>query len=304
VRADPPLAGRRIAVVGTGRMGAAMTGRLAAAGADLTLWNRTAERAQRLASSLLAAVAASPREAAARADVIVVSLADDAAVRAAYEGDGGLATGAHDGVTVLDTSTVDPETVRTVGPLVAGQGGTLLDSPVSGSVSLAEQGTLTFMVGGPAEALDRVTDVLSVLGSKTFHMGGTGTGATMKLVVNAVLLGLNQALSEGLVLAERAGVDKDKAYDVLRAGAVGAPFVHYKREAFLHPDETPVAFSLSLVAKDLHLAEALARRVGARVDQLEVNRRVAEEAVADGLGDLDLSAIARLLRDEPPPTST
>jgi 3-hydroxyisobutyrate dehydrogenase len=239
-----------------------------------------------------------PRDAAAIADVVVVSLADDAAVRAAYVGQAGLAAGVHDGVTVLDTSTVDPQTVRSLGPLVTEHGGTLLDTPVSGSVFLAEQGTLTFMVGGPAAALDRVTDVLNVLGSKTFHMGGTGTGATMKLVVNAVLLGLNQALAEGLVLAERAGVDSDKAYDVLDAGAVGAPFVHYKREAFLHLDQTPVAFSLALFAKDLRLAEALARRVGARVDQLQVNRRAAEEAVARGLGERDLAAIARLLREE------
>jgi 3-hydroxyisobutyrate dehydrogenase-like beta-hydroxyacid dehydrogenase len=226
----------------------------------------------------------------------VVSLADDAAVRAAYEGENGLAAGVHDGVTVLDTSTIDPETVRALAPLVARHGGTLLDSPVSGSVSTAEQGTLTFMVGGSAEALDRVADVLRVLGSKAFHIGGTGTGATMKLVVNAVLLGLNQALAEGLTMAELAGVDRTKAYDVLEAGAVGAPFVHYKRDAFLYPDETPVAFALALVTKDLRLAEALARRVGARVDQLQTNRRMAEEAVARGHGDRDLSAIAHLLR--------
>jgi 3-hydroxyisobutyrate dehydrogenase/2-hydroxy-3-oxopropionate reductase len=292
----PPLAGRRVAVVGTGRMGAAMAGRLAAAGADLTLWNRTTERAELLAGSLSAGVAASAREAAQTVDVLVVSLADDAAVRAAYEGENGLAAGVHDGVTVLDTSTIDPETVRALAPLVARHGGALLDSPVSGSVSTAQQGTLTFMVGGSAEALDRVADVLQVLGSKAFHMGGTGTGATMKLVVNAVLLGLNQALAEGLTMADLAGVDRRKAYDVLEAGAVGAPFVHYKRDAFLRPDETPVAFALALVTKDLRLAEALAQRVGARVDQLQTNRRMAEEAVALGHGDRDLSAIAHLLR--------
>ncbi len=297
---DPPLAGRRIAVVGTGRMGGAMTSRLSGAGARLVLWNRSPERAQRLAAGSGAEVAPSPRAAVARADVVMVSLADDAAVRAAYEGEAGVVAGVRDGVTVLDTSTIDPQTVRALAPLVAARGGELLDAPVSGSVSLAEAGTLTFMVGGSAEALDRVGDVLDVLGARTFHMGETGTGATMKLVVNAVLLGLNQALAEGLTIAELAGVDREKAYDVLGAGAVGAPFVHYKREAFLSPDRTPVAFSLSLVAKDLHLAEALARRVDARVDQLRTNRRLAEEAVADGLGDLDLSAITRLLRRQRP----
>lgn len=296
---DSPLTGRRIAVVGTGRMGSAMASRLGAAGADLTLWNRTAERAEQLAISLHAKVAASAGEAAASAEVVVVSLADDAAVRAAYEGNGGLVGGLRLGSTVLDTSTVDPQTIRELEPFVAERGATLLDTPVSGSVSLAQQGTLTFMVGGPAGALQQVSDVLDVLGSKTFHMGASGTGATAKLVVNAVLLGLNQALAEGLVLAERAGVDREKAYDVLSAGAVGAPFLHYKREAFLHPQQAPVAFSLNLVVKDLHLAEALAQRVGARVDQLQVNRKAAEEAVSEGLGDRDLSAIAQLLRQSP-----
>ena len=231
-----------------------------------------------------------------RADVVLVSLADDEAVRAAYGGERGLVAGLSEGTIVLDTSTVDPQTVRDLSASVSERGGTLLDAPVSGSVPLAQQGTLTFMVVGDAAALDGVADVLGVLGSRTFHMGAVGAGATMKLVVNAVLLGLNQALAEGLVLAERAGVEAEKAYDVLSAGAVGAPFLHYKREAFLHPERTPVAFSLQLVAKDLRLAGTLARSVGARVDQLETNRQLAEEAVAIGYGDVDMSGITRLLR--------
>jgi 3-hydroxyisobutyrate dehydrogenase-like beta-hydroxyacid dehydrogenase len=277
-------------------MGAAMASRLAGAGANLTLWNRTARRAEELASSLRAEVAITAHDAAANADVTVVSLADDDAVRGTYHGDSGLVAGLHDAAIVLDTSTVSPQTILDLGPVVAARGATLLDTPVSGSVSLAVQGALTFMVGGSAEALTRAAVVLDVLSAKTFHVGRLGAGTTMKLVVNSVLLGLNQALAEGLVLAERAGVAREKAYDVLAAGAVGAPFVHYKRDAFLHPDETPVAFSLTLVTKDLRLAEALARHVHARVDQLELNRRIAEEAVARGLGERDLSAIAALLR--------
>jgi 3-hydroxyisobutyrate dehydrogenase-like beta-hydroxyacid dehydrogenase len=294
---DPPLASRRIAVVGTGRMGAAMAGQLSSAGADLVLWNRSRERAERLASSLSARVVGDARDAAADSEVVVVSLADDAAARFAYENDAGLIAGVHDGLVVLDTSTVDPETTRALAPPVAERGGTLLDAPLSGSVATAQQGTLTFMVGGPAEALGRVGDVLDVLGAATFHMGETGTGATTKLIVNSVLLGLNQALAEGLVLAEQAGVDPERAYDVLAAGAVGAPFVHYKRDAFLRPDETAVAFSLSLVAKDLALATELAQRVGVEAHQLQVNLQRAEQAVARGHGDRDLASIARVLRN-------
>ena len=295
----PPLAGRRIAVVGAGRMGAAMAGRLAAAGAHMVLWNRTRERAERLAANLGGEVAATAREAVAAVDVAVVSLADDAAARAAYGGDDGVTAGAREGVVIAETSTLDPQTVVALGEAVGPRGAVLLDAPVSGSVSLAERGELTLMVGGPAEVLSTVRPVLGALGARVFHVGPRGAGATMKLVVNAVLLGLNEALAEGLVLAERAGVDRATAYDVLAAGAVGAPFLQYKREAFLHPDRVPVAFTLDLVAKDLRLGEALAARVGARVEQLAVNRRMAEEAIAAGLGGHDLSAIATLLRDAP-----
>jgi 3-hydroxyisobutyrate dehydrogenase-like beta-hydroxyacid dehydrogenase len=111
-----------------------------------------------------------------------------------------------------------------------------------------------------------------------------------------VLHGLNVAVSEGLVLAEKAGLDRAATYDVLEAGAVGAPFVAYKRGAFLHPDETPPAFSLALVAKDLDLIHALAESVGASMAQGDANREVVAAAVAAGLGERDLSAVAKFLR--------
>jgi 3-hydroxyisobutyrate dehydrogenase/2-hydroxy-3-oxopropionate reductase len=178
-------------------------------------------------------------------------------------------------------------------------GAVLLDAPVSGSVSVVEAGALTFMVGGDEAALDRARAVLEPLGGKVFHLGPVGAGSTMKVVVNAFLLGVNQALAEALVLAEKAGVPRQAAYDVFTAGAVSSPFVQYKRQAYLDPGGTPVAFMLELVAKDLRLAEDLADRVGARMDQLATNRAMAEEAVREGYGERDLSAIAALLREAP-----
>jgi 3-hydroxyisobutyrate dehydrogenase/2-hydroxy-3-oxopropionate reductase len=108
---------------------------------------------------------------------------------------------------------------------------------------------------------------------------------------------LNAALAEALVLAERAGVDRTAAYDVIASSAVAAPFVAYKRESFLHPDDAPVAFALDLVAKDLALADALAGRVGAPMPQLAANREVVRRALEAGLGARDLSALATLHRD-------
>jgi 3-hydroxyisobutyrate dehydrogenase/2-hydroxy-3-oxopropionate reductase len=294
-----------VAVIGAGRMGSAMVSRLAGAGHALTLWNRTRARAERAAEqaaeqagaqSRSAAVADTPRGAAQAGDVVLVSLADDAAVTAAYAGDDGLLAGLRPGAVVLEMSTVRPDTVRGLAEQVRARGAELLDAPVSGSVSVVDSGALTVMVGGSPQALERVRGVLEPLASHVFPLGAVGAGATMKLVVNALLLGLNQALAEALVLAEKAGIPRADAYAVFESSAVAAPFVHYKRRAYLEPDAAPVAFMLQLVAKDLGLAAELAGQVGARVDQLAVNLDVAREAVAGGLGERDLSAIAVLLR--------
>jgi 3-hydroxyisobutyrate dehydrogenase-like beta-hydroxyacid dehydrogenase len=290
----------RVAIVGTGRMGGAMAGRLSRLGHTVTVYNRTVARAERVAAQTGAAVVSTARQAAAEADVVIVSVADDAAVTAAYSGPDGLAAGLGEGAVVLEASTVAPGTIRSLAPQVERRSATLLDAPVSGSVSVVERGELTFMVGGDAAGLERARPVLNALAARVFHLGALGTGATMKLAVNAVVHALNEALSEALVLAERAGVERAAAYEVFAASAVAAPFVHYKKDAFLHPDETPVAFMLDLVAKDLALINDLAEEVGARMDQLAANRRVVDHALAAGYGNRDLSAIAALLRSELP----
>ncbi|HET8982918.1 MAG TPA: NAD(P)-dependent oxidoreductase [Pedococcus sp.] len=288
--------GLRVAVIGTGRMGTAMVGRLAGAGHHLTVHNRTRAKAEAVAARHDAAVAPTPREAVREADVVLVSLADDAAVRAAYGGPDGLVAGLAAGQVVADTSTVDPETLRGLEAAVVAAGAALLDTPVSGSVSTVEAGALLVMAGGDAAALERARPALEAIASRIVHLGPLGAGATMKLVVNAMVHALNGALAEALVLAEKAGLDRARAYDVIAASAVGAPFVAYKRDAYLSPEGTPVAFALNLVAKDLALADALAARVAAPMPQLATNREVVQRAVAAGLGDADLSALATLLR--------
>lgn len=290
-------AGLRVAVIGTGRMGTAMVGRLAGAGHHLTVHNRTRAKAEAVAARHDAAVAPTPREAVREADVVLVSLADDAAVRAAYGGPDGLVAGLAAGQVVADTSTVDPETLRGLEAAVVAAGAALLDTPVSGSVSTVEAGALLVMAGGDAAALERARPALEAIASRIVHLGPLGAGATMKLVVNAMVHALNGALAEALVLAEKAGLDRACAYDVIAASAVGAPFVAYKRDAYLSPEGTPVAFALNLVAKDLALADALAARVAAPMPQLATNREVVQRAVAAGLGDADLSALATLLRE-------
>jgi 3-hydroxyisobutyrate dehydrogenase/2-hydroxy-3-oxopropionate reductase len=281
-----------VAVLGIGRMGAAMVGRLVAAGHNVLAWNR--DRAK--ADVLGVPVADSPRVAAAGAAVVLLSLADDAALNAVYHGADGLIAGLTPDTVVVETSTVDPQTVRDLGPFVERAGAVLLDAPVSGSVPVAERGQLTVMVGGEPDALERVRPVLAAFAAEIFHLGSLGAGSTVKLVVNAVVGTVNGALAEGLVLAEKSGLDRSRVYDVLASSVIASPFVQYKRPVFEQPDDAPVAFSLDLVAKDSRLIQALAARVGARLDLLTAGSALVDEARAAGYGPRDMATVAEYLR--------
>jgi 3-hydroxyisobutyrate dehydrogenase/2-hydroxy-3-oxopropionate reductase len=285
-----------VAVLGIGRMGGAMAATVNRAGFETILWNRDASKAERVSRALDAPVAISAAEAASKADVVLSSLADDAAVESVYLGPGGVVEGIGSTTVAIDTSTVDPRTTEAVGGAVDATGAGFLDCPVSGSVSTVEAGTLTIMAGGDAAVLERVRPVLEALASRIIHVGARGAGAAAKLAVNGLVHGLNVALSEALVLAERAGVDRATAYEVFASGAGGAPFVHYKRAAYEHPEDAPVAFSLDLVAKDLELITGLGRRVGAPMRQAATSLDIVRGAIAEGFGERDLSAIAVYLR--------
>jgi 3-hydroxyisobutyrate dehydrogenase-like beta-hydroxyacid dehydrogenase len=285
-----------VGVLGIGRMGSSMARALAAAGFEVVCWNRTPAAADELAAALGGWAADRPADVAAAADVCVSMLADGSAVEAVFRGPDGLLAGARPGNVLVDSSTVPPAVIQGLEADARAAGAGLLDAPVSGSVALAESGGLTIMVGGEAADVDRARPVLDALAKTVFHMGPLGSGAAMKLAVNTVIFGLNEALAEGLVLAEAAGVARSIAYDVLAASAVGAPFVGYKRAAFLEPDTTPVAFALELAAKDLRLIAELAHEVGVAVPQAITNLESIVAASAGGRGDRDFSAVAEHLR--------
>jgi 3-hydroxyisobutyrate dehydrogenase-like beta-hydroxyacid dehydrogenase len=270
-----------------------MVGTLCREGFDVVVWNRDRAKADDVARASGAELAASPSQAIASSEIAITSLADDAAVEDVYAD---AAEGFRRGQVVLEMSTIAPQTVLGIASRVQARGATLLDAPVSGSVPVVERGELLIMVGGDADALDRARPVLEALSSKVIHVGELGAGATTKLAVNALVHGLGVALAESLVLAERAGVERSTAYEVFASGAAAAPFVLYKRAAFERPDETPVAFKLDLVAKDLDLILALAERVGAPMPQAVSNRDEIGSALAAGLGERDMSVLAEYLR--------
>lgn len=285
-----------VAVVGMGRMGGAMVATLRRAGFPVRVWNRTSAGAREVAERTGAEAAATALEAVTGVDVVISSLADDAAVLETYVGSAGVAAGLHEGQIVLEMSTISPGTVRDIAALVEERGAALLDAPVSGSVPAVDKGELTIMVGGDGSSIDRARPVLDALATRVFHVGALGAGATVKLAVNALVHAIDVGLSEALVLAEKAGVDRSAAYDVFAAGAAAAPFVLYKRAAFEYPDDAPLAFSLELMAKDLDLILDLAREVGARMDQAAQNRETVGRALAAGFAGRDMSAVAAYLR--------
>lgn len=289
-----------IAFLGLGRMGLPMAANLGAAGFELIVWNRTRTKAVEFAELHKARVADTPASCAAEADVVVSMLADDAAVLKAHADRDGTFNAVRPGTVVVDMSTIAVTTAQQLADEARRNGVAFIDAPVSGSVAAATDGTLTIMVGGPTEAVQSVGPLLGAMGSSVVHLGSNGAGAAMKLSVNTVVHALNGALSEALVLAERSGIDLHAAYEVFRNSAVAAPFVHYRQAAFERPDETPVAFRLTLAAKDLRNALALATQVGASLPHTAETLAVLEGAAAAGFADHDESAVAEYLRGSLP----
>ncbi|MDX1622183.1 MAG: NAD(P)-dependent oxidoreductase, partial [Nitriliruptorales bacterium] len=262
IGATTPREVAKVAFLGLGRMGTPMATNLATAWPDLVLHNRTRSKADDLAERIGAEVADTPRGAAERADLIITMLADEAALRGVCEGPDGLLAGLRDGTILVDMGTTGPAAVAEVARSVAEAGGVLVDAPVSGSTSAAESAELTIMVGAPQDVFATVEPVLRAMGRSVHHLGDTGAGAVAKLAVNNVIYALGNGLSESLILAERAGIDRERIYDVFEDSAVAAPMVGYRRPAFLFPDETPAAFAMTLARKDLRLITELAATLG------------------------------------------
>lgn len=287
-----------VGILGIGRMGGSLARAAAAGGHDVLLWNRSHGPAAALAAELGGRAVATPAEVAAGAAVCITMLADADAVRAVFRGSHGLIAGATSATVLVDCSTVSPDTIQALEADVRATGAGLLDAPVSGSVALATAGKLTLMVGGDATDLERARPVLDALAATIFHVGPLGRGAAMKLAVNAVIFGLNQSLAEALVLAEAAGISRELAYDILTVSAVGAPYVAYKRAAFLEPDTTPVGMSLALAEKDLRLIADFGERTGSPLPQTRTNLQGVEAAERTVGADADMSAVASHLRKE------
>ena len=287
-----------VAVLGTGRMGAAMVRRLVEAGHAVTAWNRSPGSVSALVEELgpdRLRAAATPSAAVAGAEVVLTMLADGDVTRAVLLDTATIAAMAPETV-VVDLGTSGVPSAELLGRELAAAGIGFVDAPVSGSVPAVLAGTLLVMASGDPAAVARVEPVLSAFARKVLRVGDVGAGQVMKLAVNLVVHDLNAAVSEALRLAENSSVSREDAYTVLQESVVGAPFVQYKRPAFLDP-ATPVAMSLSLVEKDLRLITGHARAHGEPAPVTEVALAAVSRAVEAGMGDRDMADLSRFPTD-------
>ncbi len=288
----------RVSFIGLGAMGSRMAGRLLAAGYDLTVYNRGRERTRPL-EQRGATVASTPAEAARQAEIVLVSVADDAAAEAVIAGPDGALSAVRPGAIIINTSTVSPRLSLRLAEAANAEGAWVLDSPVSGSTPQAEQGQLVIFVGGEEAAYQRSLPILSVLGRESFYVGPAGAGSTMKLCVNALLgLGL-QALAEAIALGLKAGLERDRFLDVLGSTAVLSASQKSKIQN-IRNEFYPPTFPLRLMLKDFGLVLDSASGLSVAMPTTSVAREVcaAEAERQQGSGrDEDFSSVVRTMEE-------
>jgi 3-hydroxyisobutyrate dehydrogenase len=290
---EPPA--RRIGFLGLGYMGSRMARRLLDAHHRVTVYNRSADKARPLVDAG-ASLAETPRAVAEESDVILYSLADDAAVKDVILGPDGVLAGVRRGGILIDLSTVLPDTSRAVSTAALSKGAAAIDAPVSGSTVQAEQGTLIVFVGGDREAYTSSASILDTLGRHEY-MGASGAGATMKLVTNT-LLGLGiQALAEAVALGRKAGLDTTLMLGALGSTSVVSAAQKGKFEN-ISRGEFPAAFALRMMSKDFGLILRLAESLSVAMPAAAVAKQIAtvEQARRPGREE-DFSAVVRTIQE-------
>jgi 3-hydroxyisobutyrate dehydrogenase len=276
----------RVAILGTGRMGSAIAERLAEGGAELTLWNRTTDRASKLAERLgLKPPAATPLEAVADADLVISSLTGPEAVRSAYEGPRGAIAGGR-GQVFVEMSTAGPEVVVELAPLLATRGSTLLDAPIMGAPTAVLRGEAAVLVGGDAAGVEAALPTLVRLGDVR-HVGPSGSGARLKLAANSMLGVITLAAAELQSAGEAAGLGSEDVFWVL---VRLCPALNARRDGYLRSAQMPTLFAVRDLMKDLDLALRLFHASGSSTPLVAVTRELINE-VAIAAADLDISAV-------------
>lgn len=275
---------------GLGRMGSRMAANCAAAGHDLTVWNRSLKPVTEFLSSNIASSVEKSTDLAHGNQAVITMLANDDAARTVYLGPEGLV--AADGASLLvEMGTMSPGIVKQIAEEANQAGKFFVDAPVSGSTQAARDRQLLIMAGCGESSHPELHKVFDAMGRKTIWLGSVGSGAAMKLAINMLIHGLNQTVAEALTLAGRAGIAESDAYDVIENSAAAAPMLAYRRKHYLDELVQDVSFTVDLVAKDLDLALALADELGVTMPQTQTTLDVVEAARRDGFGARDMASI-------------
>ena len=280
----------KLGVVGIGRMGAAIAGRLLGLGHEVAVWNRTADKALALAAAG-ASVAAAPADLAARSEIVISILSNAEAIGRAYEGADGLLSGEASGKLFIEMSTVRPETERSLAGKVKAKGGALIDCPVGGTVGPARDGKLFGFVGGAAPDVARARPVLEQMCRRIEHVGPVGAGASMKLAINLPLLVFWQSFGEALSLCAPLGIDPARLLDIF-ADTSGGPNMLKGRgpaiaAALSGKDIGAPTFDVDSIRKDLRTMIEEAASLGANLPVASRALECFDEAAREGLGARD-----------------
>ena len=279
----------RVGVIGLGLMGAPMAANFIKAGFPVTVWNRTAEKSEKLAK-LGAKVAQSPAELAGQAEILLTIVSDPPALEEVLWGKGTI-NALKSGSVLIDSSTVSPALARQVAKACAEKSVGFLDAPVTGGTWGAEKGELVFMVGGENDVFERVRPALEAVGKRFFLLGANGAGQTVKLAMNLILALEVQALAEGLELITRAGVEGEKLIEVLQSSMGRAPVLDVKAPVILKRDFAP-SFPLRLMHKDIRLAMELAKENGLELPAGAAAYKAYSSVKSAAKSDVDYAAIA------------
>jgi len=279
--------------VGLGAMGSRMAKRLLDAGYPVVGYNRTPAKARWLVEAGLR-LADSPRGAAEGSEVVFSMVTDTAALRAVALGPDGIVAGLGRGSTLVEMSTVSPAVVLELAALAEARGAALLDAPVSGSGVTVEQGTLSFMVGGDPAVLERVRPYLLAIGPTVTQVGPLGFGKTMKIAINLGLGAQFLAFSETVLLADRAGIPRERAVEVALKSALASPMLKYRGPLVLEMPAEPI-FNVGLMQKDLELALELGRSVGVSLPSVALAHEMLTAARGLGLAHFDFAVMFDVL---------
>jgi 3-hydroxyisobutyrate dehydrogenase-like beta-hydroxyacid dehydrogenase len=279
--------------VGLGVMGGRIARRLLRAGHTVTGYNRTRAKAEWLLAEGLRP-ADSPRAAAEAAEITFSMVTGTAALRAVTEGPDGVLAGLRPGKVYVDMSTVSPSASRELAGKVAERGAAMLDAPVSGSVVTLEEGRLSIMVGGDREVVDRVLPILRDIGPAVTHVGPAGRAVLMKIATNLSLAVQMVAFSEGVLLAEKAGIPRETAVEVLLHSVIASPMVRY-RGPFVLKQPQEAWFDVDMMQKDLLLALEAGRELDVALPTTAVSNQLLTAARAMGLRERDFATVFTVL---------